>query len=74
MPEEINRIVADEFSEYLFLHSDEAVENLRQEGISGERMHLVGNTMIDTMVALKAPFQGSERRKAPRAPRGITCW
>ena len=71
MPEEINRIVADEFSEYLFLHSDEAVENLRQEGISDERMHLVGNTMIDTMVALKAPFQGSERRKAPRAPQGL---
>src|SRR5208282_4582209 len=39
MPEEVNRIVADEFSEYLFLHSDEAVENLRAEGIADERMH-----------------------------------
>ena len=32
MPEEINRIVADEFSEYLFLHCDEAIENLRARG------------------------------------------
>jgi UDP-N-acetylglucosamine 2-epimerase (non-hydrolysing) len=53
MPEEINRIVADEFSELLFLHSEEAVVNLRAEGIPDERMHLVGNTMIDTLVALE---------------------
>jgi UDP-N-acetylglucosamine 2-epimerase (non-hydrolysing) len=53
MPEEVNRIVADEFSEHLFLHSDEAIENLRAEGIADERMHFVGNTMIDTLVALE---------------------
>jgi UDP-N-acetylglucosamine 2-epimerase (non-hydrolysing) len=53
MPEEVNRIVADEFSEYLFLHSEEAIANLRAEGIADERMHFVGNTMIDTLVALK---------------------
>jgi UDP-N-acetylglucosamine 2-epimerase (non-hydrolysing) len=53
MPEEINRIVADEFSELLFLHSEEAVVNLRAEGIPDERMHFVGNTMIDTLVALE---------------------
>ena len=53
MPEEVNRIVADEFSEHLFLHSDEAVENLRAEGIAEERMHFVGNTMIDTLVAVE---------------------
>jgi UDP-N-acetylglucosamine 2-epimerase (non-hydrolysing) len=52
MPEEVNRIVADRFSEYLFMHSEEAVENLRVEGIPEERMHMVGNTMIDTLVAL----------------------
>ncbi len=48
MPEEINRIVADEFADFLLLHSDEAIENLRAEGIPDERMHFVGNTMIDT--------------------------
>jgi UDP-N-acetylglucosamine 2-epimerase (non-hydrolysing) len=59
MPEEINRIVADEFAEYLFLHSDEAVENLRAEGIAEERMHFVGNTMIDTLVALEERFRAA---------------
>jgi UDP-N-acetylglucosamine 2-epimerase (non-hydrolysing) len=57
MPEEVNRIVADEFAAYLFLHSDEAIENLRAEGISEERMHFVGNTMIDTLVALEERFR-----------------
>jgi UDP-N-acetylglucosamine 2-epimerase (non-hydrolysing) len=59
MPEEINRIVADEFSEYLFLHSDEAIENLHAEGIGEERMHFVGNTMIDTLVALEDRFRAA---------------
>ncbi len=53
MPEEVNRIVADRFSEWLFLHSDEGIENLRAEGVPDERMHMVGNTMIDTLVALE---------------------
>jgi UDP-N-acetylglucosamine 2-epimerase (non-hydrolysing) len=61
MPEEVNRIVADELSEHLFLHSDEAIENLRAEGIPDERMHFVGNTMIDTLVALEARIRGAER-------------
>jgi UDP-N-acetylglucosamine 2-epimerase (non-hydrolysing) len=59
MPEEVNRIVADEFSEYLFLHSEEAIANLRAEGIGEERMHFVGNTMIDTLVALEQRFRGA---------------
>ncbi len=59
MPEEINRIVADEFSELLFLHSDEAIVNLAAEGIAEERMHFVGNTMIDTLVALEERFRSA---------------
>src|SRR3954451_6050856 len=54
MPEEINRIVADEFSDILFLHSEEAIDNLRREGIEDERMHFVGNTMIDSLVAVES--------------------
>src|SRR3954454_15767932 len=57
MPEEINRIVADHISRILFLHSDEAIENLAAEGITGERTSFVGNTMIDTLVALKDRFR-----------------
>jgi UDP-N-acetylglucosamine 2-epimerase (non-hydrolysing) len=59
MPEEVNRIVADRFSAQLFLHSDEAIGNLRAEGIPDERMHLVGNTMIDTLVALEDRFRAA---------------
>jgi UDP-N-acetylglucosamine 2-epimerase (non-hydrolysing) len=59
MPEEVNRIVADRFASQLYLHSDEAVENLRAEGIPEERMHLVGNTMIDTLVALEGRFRAA---------------
>ncbi len=57
MPEEANRIVADRFSELLFIHSEEAVANLRAEGIPDGRMHMVGNTMIDTLVALEDRFR-----------------
>ena len=59
MPEEVNRIVADRFAEWLFLHSPEAVTNLRSEGIPEERMHMVGNTMIDTLVALEDRFRAA---------------
>jgi UDP-N-acetylglucosamine 2-epimerase (non-hydrolysing) len=59
MPEEVNRIVADRFAEWLFLHSPEAVTNLRHEGIPDERMHLVGNTMIDSLVALEGRFRAA---------------
>ena len=57
MPEEINRIVADEFSEYLFTHSDEAEANLLAEGIGATRIHFVGNTMIDSLVAMEERFR-----------------
>jgi len=59
MPEESNRIVADRFAEWLFLHSPEAVTNLRHEGIPDERMYMVGNTMIDSLVALEARFRAA---------------
>jgi UDP-N-acetylglucosamine 2-epimerase (non-hydrolysing) len=60
MPEEINRIVADEFADYLFAHSQDAVENLFREGIEAERVHFVGNTMIDTLCRLEPAFRRLE--------------
>jgi UDP-N-acetylglucosamine 2-epimerase (non-hydrolysing) len=64
MPEEVNRIVADRFAAYLFTHSEEAAANLRAEGIPEERYHLVGNTMIDTLVALEDRFRAAEAAAA----------
>jgi UDP-N-acetylglucosamine 2-epimerase (non-hydrolysing) len=60
MPEEVNRVITDVLSEHLFLHSDEAVDNLRAEGIEERRMHFVGNTMIDTLAALEGRFRGAD--------------
>ncbi|HET8756519.1 MAG TPA: UDP-N-acetylglucosamine 2-epimerase (non-hydrolyzing) [Solirubrobacteraceae bacterium] len=52
MPEEINRVVADSVSDLLFIHSPEARDNLLAEGARAEAIHDVGNTMIDTLVAM----------------------
>lgn len=49
MPEEINRIVTDVLSDFLFAPSADAVDNLASEGIPPERIHLVGNIMIDSL-------------------------
>ena len=58
MPEEINRIVTDRLSEFLFVHSSEAVENLRLEGADEERVHFVGNTMIDSLATVEPHIRG----------------
>lgn len=49
MPEELNRALTDAASDLLFTTSPDADENLRREGIPAERIHLVGNVMIDTL-------------------------
>jgi UDP-N-acetylglucosamine 2-epimerase (non-hydrolysing) len=51
MPEEINRVVTDAISDYLFTPSRDADENLLREGVSPERVHFVGNVMIDCLLA-----------------------
>jgi len=51
MPEEHNRVLADHLSDLHLVHQDEAVENLAAEGISGDNVQLVGNTMIDSVLA-----------------------
>jgi UDP-N-acetylglucosamine 2-epimerase (non-hydrolysing) len=59
MPEELNRIVTDQLAEQLYIHSPEAEDNLHAEGIPAQRIHLVGNTMIDTLVALEERFRST---------------
>ena len=51
MPEEINRVVTDRVSDYLLASSPDAVDNLRAEGYREDQIHLVGNVMIDTLMA-----------------------
>ena len=50
MPEEINRITTDRLSDLLFATETSAVENLRKEGVPPEKVHLVGNVMVDTLL------------------------
>jgi UDP-N-acetylglucosamine 2-epimerase (non-hydrolysing) len=50
MPEEVNRIVTDSISDYLFTTEESANLNLAREGISTDKIHFVGNVMIDTLL------------------------
>jgi UDP-N-acetylglucosamine 2-epimerase (non-hydrolysing) len=51
MPEEINRLITDQLSDFLFTTEEDAARNLLKEGISGRKIHFVGNVMIDTLLA-----------------------
>jgi len=52
MPEEINRLVTDQLADVLFTPSEDGDLNLAREGIAKEKIHLVGNVMIDSLVRL----------------------
>jgi UDP-N-acetylglucosamine 2-epimerase (non-hydrolysing) len=51
MPEEVNRVVTDRVSDYLFAPSPDAVANLKAEGYRDDQIHLAGNVMVDTLLA-----------------------
>lgn len=51
MPEEINRILTDQLSDLLFTTEETAMTHLTREGIPPDRIHFVGNVMIDTLLA-----------------------
>jgi UDP-N-acetylglucosamine 2-epimerase (non-hydrolysing) len=59
MPEEVNRVVTDRVSDLLLCTSQDAVENLAAEGIRGDGVQLVGNTMIDSLFRI---LDGVDRR------------
>ena len=63
MPEEINRVLTDRLSKFLFTTSLEAEDNLINEGISIKKIHFVGNTMIDSLMEFKNKFDKSNIRK-----------
>lgn len=60
MPEEINRVLTDQISDDLFTTERSAAENLLQEGIPAERIHFVGNVMIDTLLRQRELARASE--------------
>lgn len=64
MPEEINRMVTDRLSTLLLTPSADADANLKREGVPEERIHLVGNVMIDTLLRHreKAPWNAVRDR------------
>jgi UDP-N-acetylglucosamine 2-epimerase (non-hydrolysing) len=70
MPEEINRMVADSVSELLFVHSPEAIDNLRREGIAADKIHRVANTMIDTLFAMSDRIDAVDAASAMGLARG----
>lgn len=50
MPEEINRVLTDQISDYLFTTEREANDNLAREGIAQDKIHFVGNVMVDSVL------------------------
>ena len=60
MPEEINRVLTDAISDLLFCTEPSGVDNLRREGIPDEKVHLVGNLMIDTLLKNRAKAEQSD--------------
>jgi len=62
MPEEVNRRVTDLLSDLLFVTSPEGVTNLERTGVPSDRIHLVGNPMIDTLLANLDRFDAARAR------------
>jgi UDP-N-acetylglucosamine 2-epimerase (non-hydrolysing) len=65
MPEEINRIVTDRLADLLFTPSGDGDANLRNEGVAPERIHNVGNVMIDSLVRLLPAALQTSKDKLP---------
>jgi UDP-N-acetylglucosamine 2-epimerase (non-hydrolysing) len=60
MPEEINRLVTDALADILWTPSADGDENLIREGVSGEKVHRVGNIMIDSLEMLRNKIQSQD--------------
>ncbi len=54
MPEEINRLLTDAISDYLFTPSPDADDNLKKEGVAEDKIFLVGDVMVDSLLYNKA--------------------
>jgi UDP-N-acetylglucosamine 2-epimerase (non-hydrolysing) len=70
MPEEINRIVTDSLSEFLFITEKAGVDNLRKEGIPRKKIFLTGDLMIDSLVINRKKFANSGAAKKFKVKQG----
>jgi UDP-N-acetylglucosamine 2-epimerase (non-hydrolysing) len=68
MPEEVNRVVVDVLADLLFATSPEAITNLTHEGVAADRIHFVGNSMIDTLLRLRDRFDPAAARARYELP------
>src|SRR5690349_22032189 len=68
MPEEVNRRLTDQLSDICLVTSPEAIGHLAREGLPQERIHLVGNPMIDTLLAHLDRFDPEAARAAHGLP------
>ena len=68
MPEEINRKVTDALSDLAFATSPDAIAHLSREGVAADRIHLVGNPMIDTLLAHLDRFDAETARGSHGLP------
>lgn len=59
MPEEINRVLTDAIAQWLFVTEESGRDNLLREGVAPEKIHLVGNVMIDALLAFRPHWQSS---------------
>ena len=60
MPEEINRLLTDAISDLLFVTEQSGIDNLIKEGVDSDKVYLVGNVMIDTLLANKEKAEKSD--------------
>ena len=60
MPEEINRVLTDSISDELFVTEESGAANLVKEGVNSGKVHMVGNVMIDTLLANRAKAKASD--------------
>ncbi len=60
MPEEINRVLTDSISDLLFVTEQSGADNLKKEGLNSQKVHFVGNVMIDTLMANREKAKQSD--------------
>jgi len=63
MPEEINRLVVDKLSDYLFVSEKDGLKNLKKEGIAKKRYFFAGNIMIDSLVSILPKLEKKNSEK-----------